>query len=65
MSPVYPWPGLPRAVEAGCLCPTDDNRMRTSRNERGAWVEDDCPLHGVQSVAPTFVGKPWPEEPLR
>ncbi len=55
--PRAPFPGSPRAVEAGCACPPVENRngefARTSIVEgeprRAWWVEDECPLHGPRS----------------
>ena len=56
----YPWPGSENALSEGCKCPVVENDFGEFDRDDGYWVDDSCAIHGVQPVAPTFVGQPWP-----
>jgi hypothetical protein len=49
MSAHPPTPGSPRAVEAGCTCPVEDNANGEGIETRDGRVfvfRVDCPIHG-------------------
>jgi len=43
---LYPKPGTPKAIKAGCTCPVKDNQ----RDDGNYWIDNLCPIHGERAT---------------